>query len=371
MCAMRLNDLCQVMFPTEPVAGDTFYFNGTNWVNRPAGATVTMEQIQNVATTPPTDKQVLMYDADAQKYVPTTIPTSLATLPGVTLGTPADGQVLAYNAATGQFIPTTPAAGGGAASPVAAWSVPGGVNTAKIEPSNTVTGASYRVTFGQCQLDDDVYRSYQTGMAVEVLSHDNSYPVPASSGLEVFRRVSTGGADRVSLIAQYGEADNSGMYVYVIDRTGGTEMSCVEFALTPENNWLAPDAATSGFLGYHLNQSGNPFNGKYSIFVPSGACYFGGTAKFVGNTTFLGTQTGTFPDYVFEEGYSLMPLDELQKFTRENRHLPGIPEAAEVRDQGFDLVTMIKGMLEKIEEQTLYIFGLHDRIARLEAANGI
>lgn len=368
---MRLNDLCQVLFPTEPASGDTLYFNGTNWVNRPSGATVTMEQIQNVAVTPPTDGQVLMYDATAQKYVPTTVPTSLATLPGVTLGTPSDGQVLAYNAATGQFIPTTPAAGTGTASPLAAWSVAGGVNTAKIEPSNTVTGASYRVTFGEAKLDDTIYSHYQTGMGIEVISHDNSYPVPASSGLEVFRRVPTGGADRVSLIAQYGEADNSGVYVYVIDRTGGKEMSCVEFALTPENNWLAPDAATSGFLGYHLNQSGNPLNGKYAIFVPSGACHFGGTAKFVGNTTFLGTQTGTFPDYVFEDGYDLMPIDDLARFTDVNKHLPNVPTADEIKANGIDPVAMFKTLLEKVEEQALYLFGLHDRIARLEAASGI
>ena len=48
-----------------------------------------------------------------------------------------------------------------------------------------------------------------------------------------------------------------------------------------------------------------------------------------------------------------------------------MPTADEIKANGIDPVAMFKTLLEKVEEQALYLFGLHDRIARLEAANGI
>ena len=32
-------------------------------------------------------------------------------------------------------------------------------------------------------------------------------------------------------------------------------------------------------------------------------------------------------DYVFEKDYSLMPLQEVEKFVTEKKHLPGMPNA--------------------------------------------
>jgi hypothetical protein len=67
-----------------------------------------------------------------------------------------------------------------------------------------------------------------------------------------------------------------------------------------------------------------------------------------------------WPDYVFEEGYSLPTLDQLKIAIQENGHLPGIPTAEDVSEEGFLVGEMQGKMLEKIEELTLYILQLHE-----------
>jgi len=75
----------------------------------------------------------------------------------------------------------------------------------------------------------------------------------------------------------------------------------------------------------------------------------------------------TVPDYVFEDDYELMPLDELRAFIDANGHLPGIASAQQVRDEGLDLAGSQMGLLQKVEELTLYTLQQEQRIERLES----
>jgi hypothetical protein len=77
--------------------------------------------------------------------------------------------------------------------------------------------------------------------------------------------------------------------------------------------------------------------------------------------------SGTWADYVFDPGYKLMPLGEVETFIRENRHLPGIASAVTVEAEGIDVGAMNTKLLEKVEELTLYVIGLEKKIAALEA----
>ncbi len=60
-------------------------------------------------------------------------------------------------------------------------------------------------------------------------------------------------------------------------------------------------------------------------------------------------------DYVFEEGYNLPNLEEVEMFIKENKHLPNVPSAKEVAENGIELGEIAKIQQEKIEELTLYI----------------
>jgi hypothetical protein len=66
-------------------------------------------------------------------------------------------------------------------------------------------------------------------------------------------------------------------------------------------------------------------------------------------------------DYVFAEDYVLMPIEELEAFIKENKHLPGVPSAEEVVENGVELAEMNKILLEKIEELTLRLIELEKR----------
>ncbi|MFX1708996.1 hypothetical protein PV783_33830 [Chitinophaga sp. CC14] len=75
---------------------------------------------------------------------------------------------------------------------------------------------------------------------------------------------------------------------------------------------------------------------------------------------------GTWPDYVFSNGYKLPSLQELSSFIAENNHLPGVPSEIEIKDKGINIAEMNGILLKKIEEQALYILQLNERIQKLE-----
>ena len=78
--------------------------------------------------------------------------------------------------------------------------------------------------------------------------------------------------------------------------------------------------------------------------------------------------TATFPDYVFESEYELMPLMELADFITAEGHLPRIPSAEDVEKAGtVDVGELQLLMLEKIEELTLYTIQQHETIEDLKA----
>jgi hypothetical protein len=87
--------------------------------------------------------------------------------------------------------------------------------------------------------------------------------------------------------------------------------------------------------------------GTYKLYVEQGIL----TEKIVvavANST-------SWADYVFDTNYKLMPLHEVATFVQEHHHLPNVPAATEVVENGLDLGRMDAKLLEKIEELTLYL----------------
>jgi len=76
-------------------------------------------------------------------------------------------------------------------------------------------------------------------------------------------------------------------------------------------------------------------------------------------------ETG-WADYVFDEHYQLNSLPEVEKFIQQNKHLPNIPSAKEVEENGLPLGDTQKKMMEKIEELTLYLIETNKKIEKLE-----
>jgi len=77
-----------------------------------------------------------------------------------------------------------------------------------------------------------------------------------------------------------------------------------------------------------------------------------------------------WPDYVFNDTYNLMPLEDLEEYIEKEKHLPNVPTAAEVAKNGAQLGEMNKVLLEKVEELTLYLIEQEKRLVKLEEENG-
>jgi len=84
-------------------------------------------------------------------------------------------------------------------------------------------------------------------------------------------------------------------------------------------------------------------------------------------------EMANWPDYVFADDYQQQTLPELERYIKVNKHLPEVPSAKEVEQNGVALGEMNKILLKKIEELTLHLIEkdkvlteLTKRIERLE-----
>lgn len=124
---------------------------------------------------------------------------------------------------------------------------------------------------------------------------------------------------------------------------------------------------------YHFkvtNATGNPLlqvqtDNKVGIGTdaPSEALEVSGNIKA---NSFI-ADASKFPDYVFDQNYELMPLNDLENYIKQNKHLPGMPTEKEVVKNGLNVKEVSVATVEKVEELVLYILQLENRIAELEA----
>lgn len=76
-------------------------------------------------------------------------------------------------------------------------------------------------------------------------------------------------------------------------------------------------------------------------------------------------ETG-WADYVFDDGYNLLSLAEVENHINKYGHLPNIPSEEKVKENGIGLGESNTLLLAKIEELTLYIIEQEKRITELE-----
>ncbi len=93
-------------------------------------------------------------------------------------------------------------------------------------------------------------------------------------------------------------------------------------------------------------------NSNYDLYVEGG----------IRATTVKVDAYSTWPDYVFETNYDLMSLKLTEKYILANKHLPGVPSAKEVQEDGIELAEMNAILLQKIEELTLHLIELQKQV---------
>ena len=88
----------------------------------------------------------------------------------------------------------------------------------------------------------------------------------------------------------------------------------------------------------------NTNDAAYKLFVETGI-----------RTRKIKVDHSSWPDYIFHTTYQLRPLNEVEQYIQQNRHLPEVPSAEEVTKNGLDLGDNQATLLKKIEELTLYV----------------
>jgi hypothetical protein len=123
---------------------------------------------------------------------------------------------------------------------------------------------------------------------------------------------------------------------------------------------------TTGYLAVGDFEGGSPLTtpAGYRLIVQDGIL----TEKI---KVALKTSGSDWADYVFEPEYKsrMMSLEDVERFTLKNKHLPNVPSADEMVKNGLDVSQTSKMFMEKIEELTLYMIELNKEVKALKAEN--
>ncbi|MBI2273962.1 MAG: hypothetical protein HYU70_09215 [Bacteroidetes bacterium] len=146
-----------------------------------------------------------------------------------------------------------------------------------------------------------------------------------------------------------------------------------------QRNWLLSTYYDMDAGSFSIRNSNNPGSDPYLdgitrfLITKDGRVGIGTTSpseKFSVNGNIsakkiIVTQSG-WSDYVFANDYKLRSLSALEAFIKQNKHLPEMPSAKEVEEQGISVGDNQALLLKKIEELTLYVIRQQKEIEDLK-----
>ncbi len=150
--------------------------------------------------------------------------------------------------------------------------------------------------------------------------------------------------------------DGSGNVILASTTSGGRE-AATEGLWQRNGAFLESAKGEAVIIGQGVNKTPSDYN----LFVSKGIL----TEK----VKVAVKNTAEWSDYVFAPGYRLAPLTEVAQYIEQHQHLPGVPSAQEMVEQGNDLHQTDAKLLEKIEELTLYLIEQRAELKALQAQN--
>lgn len=149
-------------------------------------------------------------------------------------------------------------------------------------------------------------------------------------------------------------------------KTGNADW--ITLSTTQNNYWKIRNSANQDglYFGY-TNSSTNQTQWKILTINNNGQVGIGTSthetdSKFTVNGKIHAQEvkvtTDAGADFVFNDNYDLPELSDVESFITENKHLPDIPSAEEMKENGLEIGDMQIKLLQKVEELTLYIIEL-------------
>ncbi|MBL7727699.1 MAG: TMF family protein [Dinghuibacter sp.] len=189
------------------------------------------------------------------------------------------------------------------------------------------------------------YPNYNIGMGTAAST------VSIAGSLSVVGNLSMSDASTVSSVTSLNLA--GGIARAVLSTSGSTGVAT--FTST-SGNGIYSFVTGTGYVKIGAVTTPNPAG--YKLFVDQGILTEKVKVAVAGSAQWA--------DHVFHKNYQLMPLEEVEQFIQQNKHLPNIPSADEMVKEGNDLGKTDAKLLEKIEELTLYLIALKKQNEKLE-----
>lgn len=143
--------------------------------------------------------------------------------------------------------------------------------------------------------------------------------------------------------AWIGTVSNHGLYM------GANDGSCLYFDAANHNTYI-------GLVDAEIAEIRQELKDQYKLFVANGV---------LSEDYGIGPKS-SWADFVFNKGYALKTIPQVEAFISENNHLPDVPSAKQVAEEGYSQHDMNKILLQKIEELTLYTIQQQKEIQELK-----
>ncbi|MEM8524811.1 MAG: Ig-like domain-containing protein [Bacteroidota bacterium] len=197
------------------------------------------------------------------------------------------------------------------------------------------------------QLTADVIPSTATNQSVTYLSNDEAIATVDNNGLVT--------------------AEGEGSTTITVTTIDGNHMATSTIMVNDPNNnggggnggsgtgaWSqSPNNANNIF--YNTGNVGIGINNPIEMLHVAGDIY----------AVRVRVSTDAGADFVFEDGYQLMTLEELEAYVKEHKHLPEIPSEREMIENDLQLGEFSIKLLQKVEELTLYMIELKKENSKL------
>lgn len=210
------------------------------------------------------------------------------------------------------------------------------------------TSGTANMAFGYLSLFENTTGNYNTAIGqqslVSLVNGNNNTAIGTDAGF------STLGSGNTFIGYQAGYNEVGGNKLYIANSNTATPLVYGDFTAKylAVGEVSAADRAANTSGGYRLLVKGGMITEKIKVATAG---------------------TTDWADYVFDDNYKRMTLEEVESFINENKHLPNVPTTEQMITNGNDLQKTDAKLLEKIEELTLYIIEINKEIKALKAEN--